>query len=351
MHIGLRETRGKSPTPTERHDQKRAALTEALALLDTTPGGARTQNAEEMHHELAKILERQGDLSGAREHLERSLEIEREVLHVEVDPEVASLLQELGGVLRAQGDLNAARAYLEQAVSVGQKVVQTDLHPWIAGSLRELGGVLLEQGDLREAQAHLERALAILREVRGTELDRGIAVLLHELAEVLQAKEDLRGAREHLAQSLAIVRQLEGTDIHPDIAASLHALANVQRLEGRWEEAATLYARVLDIEKAIYGTLDQCHSAQTEIPYGIVLLQLGRQEEGLERLRHAREVLRDREPAHPFLPDLERLAHWPEETPARRTSGRVARVDDEFRTTLRELARGGLESLKKSLAS
>src|SRR5678815_4278409 len=76
-------------------------------------------------------------------------------------PSVAASLHELAGVLKAQGDLAGAREHLERSLRTQAKGLGTGDHPSVAASLHELAGVLQAQGDLAGARERLERSLRI----------------------------------------------------------------------------------------------------------------------------------------------------------------------------------------------
>jgi tetratricopeptide (TPR) repeat protein len=115
---------------------------------------------------------------------------------------------------------------------------------------------------------------------------------------------DLPGAKRSLERSLAIDAKVHGTEDHPGVAASLHALAVLTEDEDP-QRALELYQRVLGIERKLYGSLDQYHSAETEFALGMLLTRLGRANEATPVLAHAIAVLRVQVPNHPILQQLD----------------------------------------------
>jgi predicted negative regulator of RcsB-dependent stress response len=77
-------------------------------------------------------------------------------------PWVARTMDSLGRVLYDQGDLAGARAHLERALAIAEATVGSE-HHWVAGTLDILGQVLRDQGDLAGARACLQRAHKILQ--------------------------------------------------------------------------------------------------------------------------------------------------------------------------------------------
>ncbi|HYG63098.1 MAG TPA: tetratricopeptide repeat protein [Thermoanaerobaculia bacterium] len=238
-------------------------------------------------HELAGVLKEQGDLAGARQRLERSLEIQAQIFGTEAHPSVAASLHELAGVLEAQGDLPGARQRLERSLEIQAQVFGTEAHPSVAASLHELAGVLQAQGDLAGARQRLERSREIQAQVFGTEAHPSVATSLHSLAGVLQAQGDLAGAREKLERSLAIKVQVFGTEVHPSVAASLHELAGVLQAQGDLAGARQRLERSLEIQAQVYGTREHYLMAITEGNLGFLLLHQGEVQQGVELLVHA----------------------------------------------------------------
>ncbi len=241
-------------------------------------------------HALAGVLKAQGDLAGARRHLERALEIDAQVLGTELHPSVAASLHALAGVLQAQGDLAGARRHLERALEIKAQVLGTELHPSVAASLHELAGVLQAQGDLAGARRHLERALEIKAQVLGTELHPSVSASLHALAGVLQAQGDLAGARRHLERALEIDAQVLGTELHPSVAASLHELAGVLQAQGDLAGARRHLERVLEIEVQVFGTREHYSTAITEMNLAALFLKQGETRAARSLWEHAHAV-------------------------------------------------------------
>lgn len=221
---------------------------------------------------LALSLQAQGDLAGAREHLERALSIRRRAFATEDHPSIAVLLGALGSVLEAQGDMEDARQYFERSLEISERL-GTPEAPVVAAALHALARVHRDTGDLPGALAHLERALTIERVALGSDhpntantlvtlasvlsatgdldgaraaLENALAIqqkafeddgqlagatTRQELAKVLVAKGDLAGAIDNLQQALATLRRIFKRDDHPDIAAMLRELERLQGLQ------------------------------------------------------------------------------------------------------------------------
>jgi tetratricopeptide (TPR) repeat protein len=223
-------------------------------------------------------------------------------------PNIAMLLYELCGVLLAQRDLLGARNAIERALDLQVKGHGTEEHPDVGRSYHEFGRVLYEQGDLTGAREALERSLLIDTKVYGTEENQFFATTLHVLSRVLWAQGDFSGAYKNLKRAFTILIEVHGTDLHPDVAASLHEIAEHLAAEGDLEQAAAYYRRALDIEATCFGTRDHFMSAKTEAELAATLFRLGQDAEASELLKHAQGVLAEQVPDHPLLQNIHVIA-------------------------------------------
>jgi tetratricopeptide (TPR) repeat protein len=261
----------------------RSRLERAIDIEQARVAGGTPQLAVSLY-ELARVLQAQDDLVGARELHQRSLAIHTTLFGTDEHPLVASSLNALAMVVQAQGDLGHARELLERALVIKTKMYETDEHPSVAVSLHALGVVLRDQGDLDRARELLERALVIKTTVYGTDEHREVAVSLHGLALVLRDQGDLDRARKHLERSLAIMTKVYGTDEHGAVAASLVALALVLQAQGDLDRARELLERSLAIQAKVYGTDEHSEVATSLRELALVLQAQG-------DLDRARELL------------------------------------------------------------
>ena len=116
-------------------------------------------------NKLARLLQDQGDLAGARPLFERALAINEKALGPE-HPDTAANLNNLARLLRAQGDLAGARPLFERALAISEKVLGPE-HPETAISLNNLALLLRPQGDHAGARPLFDRALAIRERALG----------------------------------------------------------------------------------------------------------------------------------------------------------------------------------------
>jgi non-specific serine/threonine protein kinase len=213
---------------------------------------------------------RQGDFAAAREHLDESVVLWREVAdgrgraealhvlgHVEFDqrnhaaarvlfeeslaayqlaadtPGSLPLMADLGLVAYHRGDYAEAGRVFEQSLAEFRR---HGLKDRAAGALNVLGDLARLEGEQDRAAGLYEESLALWRELRGTP---GTASALHKLGQVERATGDLSAARSYFAQSLAMQRDLGNTQ---GTAECLAGLAGTVAAAGRWDRAARIFA-------------------------------------------------------------------------------------------------------------
>ncbi|MEN0068635.1 MAG: tetratricopeptide repeat protein, partial [Myxococcota bacterium] len=82
-------------------------------------------------------------------------------------PGVSATLHQLAGVLQAQGDLSGARDHLVQSLAMDRRLYGTDDHPGLVVTLANLAHVQWAQGERTEAVATMRYALAASARVYG----------------------------------------------------------------------------------------------------------------------------------------------------------------------------------------
>lgn len=138
---------------------------------------------------LGSLLGAQGDLAGARQHLERAVLVAEAAFGPD-NPDVGTCLNNLGSVMQDQGDLAGARVSYERALAIAEAAYWTE-DPGLATRLSNLGCLLRDQGDLVGARIHMERALIVAEAAVG-----------HDHGEVDTIRENLS----------RVVGESEGTD-------------------------------------------------------------------------------------------------------------------------------------------
>jgi tetratricopeptide (TPR) repeat protein len=185
----------------------------------------------------------QGDYLAARELLEQSLAIFRELGD---KSNFGRSLVNLGLVLKEQGDYRAARELFEEGLAISRELGS---QYGIAWSLHYLGRMADEQGDFGAARSLHEQSLAIFRE-SGYRL--GIALTLHYLGLAVSHQGDYETAKRRYEESLVIFQELGDK---ANIALSLSNLGNVAKDQGDYGTALTLHEESLTIQRELGDVL------------------------------------------------------------------------------------------------
>ena len=166
------------------------------------------------------------------------------------DPKVqAELYGNLGGIYQKLGKLDQADSLLQSALKQRESIFGAD-SPEYAESLIALGL-------LRFDQAHLDQAEQLTRQ--GLEIDKRHFPANHPAtAKALLAYGKVLAQRGSSPQALDALNQAVKIESAPgvapaDLADSLSALADAQYAAGHYPEADSLYRRVLDMHRKLYG--------------------------------------------------------------------------------------------------
>ena len=236
----------------------------------------------------------------------------------------ARMLLRLGETLNTVGAFDEALPLLERAVAL-----EAELGEWIGESptyareslafslvttqrldeAEELLWSLLEDEDLgryrgrvlyrlagiAERRSNEEEAIGLLREARDAYegrtdedgVDGWIAITTH-LRSLLLVRGDLEESFE-----LAIAAHAKATEVyppeHPFVADTLEGIAYVQLELGEVDDALDSFARVLDQQTELYGP-DSIGVARHAANFGVVLVNLGRRDEGAALIEQAYET-------------------------------------------------------------
>jgi len=144
----------------------------------------------------------------------------------------ATALNDLGIVLQKQGDLTGARAKLEQARSDFRQIGDGN---GLGGALSNLGEVYRAEGDLLKAEGLYREALEIFRKLGRKDNEYAT---LNNLGGVLYQRGDFPGARK-LFEDLLDIRQAAGDKV--GIALARTNLADALRIQGELDKTIGLY--------------------------------------------------------------------------------------------------------------
>jgi tetratricopeptide (TPR) repeat protein len=226
----------------------RPLLERALAISEKALGPDHPYVATSLHN-FAYLLQTKGDLAAARPLYERALAIYEKRLGLE-DHHTAASLSCLASLREAEGDLTGARPLYQRALAIYDKALDPE-HPIIANNLNHVARLLQADGDLAAARPLYERALAIYEKVRGPEHPHTLIVLV-KLASVLHEQGDLPRAQQLYERALAISEKVFGPE-HAQTAVNLHLFAHLLRDQGDLAAAWPLYERVVAITEKTFG--------------------------------------------------------------------------------------------------
>ncbi|MFG0317033.1 MAG: CHAT domain-containing protein, partial [Planctomycetota bacterium JB042] len=238
-----------------RLDEARALHERAFEVCAAT--GLDEWTVARVHDSMGNLLTALHDLAGARDHLERALEI-RERIDGPNGSQVATTLSALGVLAGHEEDMEAARAAFRRALAIREELNGPE-HPRTATALGNLA-TTLPPGP--EKIALHRRELAIRERTVGTH-HRGTATALSNLALVLKRTGALEEARRTSERAVEIMRTIAGP-ADPDTFEMVDVLMIVLADLGRIEEAWALSGRDLDAQRdALERQLGAMSEAET----------------------------------------------------------------------------------------
>jgi tetratricopeptide (TPR) repeat protein len=211
-------------------------LDQAMAICERLSPASKQY--ERLLEDSAVLEDEEGDLPGARTHLEQALEIKKKL-----NANLAPTFINLGVVALDQYDLASARTYFEAALNLFLKN-----HPNNAGvpfALGNLSQTFYAQGDLASALEYDRRALAI-DEAR-MPLSLNTADDLSVMGDILRDQGNLRAAAEHYHKALTIREKTAPQSLR--VSNSLTSLASVARSQHDRRLAIEYDHRALELGK------------------------------------------------------------------------------------------------------
>jgi serine/threonine protein kinase/class 3 adenylate cyclase len=227
-------------------------------------------------------------------------------------PEIESELRAtIGHILRARNQLTEAQPHLERALQIRKELHAGD-HEDVAESIFELAAWHWDTKDFPTAETMYKEALAMRQRLFGEE-HALVADCLNHLGACMDRMERHAEAEQYYKQALDMRKHLFG-EVHEDVAASYNNYATCLRGQGRHEEAEPLFRRSLDIITEVNGpdhprVSIALHNLATD------LIELDKLEEARDLLKKSIVIKRetfpkDKERRHPLLAaSLDKLAY------------------------------------------
>jgi predicted ATPase/DNA-binding SARP family transcriptional activator len=227
----------------------RELLQESLSIWRELRDEAAT--ADTLHF-LADVVYYQSQYGEARALYEESLALRRGLRH---ERGIARSLESLGTLTRRLHDSERMRALYEESLALRRRL-GNKLE--LAASLGNMGNAARDRGDYAAARAYYEESLALRREVRDRD---AVGDALQNLGAVAFDEGDLTTARAYLEESLALRRELGNKRC---LAIGLNVLGDVVCRDGDHEAARALLGESLAIRRALGDRVGIASSLQSQ---------------------------------------------------------------------------------------
>jgi eukaryotic-like serine/threonine-protein kinase len=185
----------------------------------------------------------------ARIHLERALELRKQILGAE-DPLTLETAIRLGVTAFDQSDYGGAEVVLSQAFEAARRALGPE-NAYTLRAMTNLASVYRRQGRYPEAEVLINQALEVKRRVMGPD-NPSTLTSMSILAEIYDEEAKYSQAETLINQILEVRRRLSGPE-HPDTLISINNLANVYAAEGKYAQAEALHRENLDIRRRVLG--------------------------------------------------------------------------------------------------
>lgn len=259
----------------------------------------------DLYLNLGRIYDKLGKFDQADTLLRSALE-EHKTLFGADSPEVAESLAALALLRADQGHLEEAEQLSRQALEMDRRHLRED-HPAVAKALLAYGRALGERGSYGTAIPVLNEAVRI--ESRPDVVPAEFADALSALAAVHYSAGHYDVSNTLYRRLLDIHRKLYG-DRHPLVAEDIENLGSIQQDLGYYEEAEKLNRQALEIAESFYGR-DNPTTAIDMTTLGRALSYEKKYDEAVDVLQQALEIQeRVLAPNHPSVADtLNELAN------------------------------------------
>jgi len=202
----------------------------------------------ELYANLGGIYQKLGKYDQA-EVLLRSALAERKSLFGADSTEVAESLVALGQLRSEQGHMEEAEQLVRQALEMDRRHLPPE-HPSIAKALLALGKILGQRASYDQAIQTLNEAVRI--ESAPSVAPTDLASSLSDLAAAQYSAGHYDAAKSLYQRLLEMHRSLYG-DRHPLVADDLEALGSIQQDLGYYAESEKLERQALEIDESYYG--------------------------------------------------------------------------------------------------
>lgn len=202
----------------------------------------------ELYQNLGEIYQKLGKFDQADRLLSSALE-QRQKLFGNESPQAAESLVALGLLRDDQAKLEDAEKLVRQGLEIDQRQLPPG-HPAVAKATTALGKVLVDRGQFDQAIHVLDDAVKLQSARNAAPAD--LAATISSLADAHYLDGHFKVADSLYRRVLEMHRQLYG-DRHPLVADDLGNLGGVQQDLGYYAEAEKFYRQSLEINQGYYG--------------------------------------------------------------------------------------------------
>jgi tetratricopeptide (TPR) repeat protein len=181
-------------------------------------------------------------------YLQDSLRIQRQLLQKD-DSSLGSIVTEIAIALRNQDRIDESDGYFSEALQISRNARDQHSEEY-AKLLVDLGRLEKFRSNPTQALSHLEQALQLMRVIKGPK-DPEVGAILAEMSNIKVWLDDLAGAEVAARAAVDIYQALPAE--YPDRVMAEYYLADLFLTQGRIEDAAPLFERVLAAQRHLYG--------------------------------------------------------------------------------------------------
>jgi tetratricopeptide (TPR) repeat protein len=207
--------------------------------------------------------------------------------------DLARALDRLGDILEGEGHLEPAEAAARESLRIRRRMQGPD-HPAQALSLLRLGRVHEAQGDLREAEALYRSVVGMTGRLNGDESVE--AAMARDVLGALLVQERSYAEARALFERAALVRERLG-ETHPWALRLRQHLGGLAAAEGRLDEAVATFAEVLEARRKTLPAASP-ELAETLVSLGSLRMERGDTKAAEPLLREGFEILQSTAPRH-----------------------------------------------------
>lgn len=230
------------------YDRALALLKKAKTVCETIEE-IDTNVTSTVYHNMAGCYIRQGNLAGAKEWYQKSIEIREREFATE-DAQIANSYDCFGNVFELLGEYKEALRLMERGLEI-RLAVLGDKHPQTAISHNNIGCVYDSLGEYKKALKHHKAAMAIQKAA----LDKNhpdLAATYNNIGRVYDRLGDIKNAMKYYNMAVTAGEAIFGRD-HPEVLTARDSIANLHMDMGEYETAKEQFSEILETRLRVLG--------------------------------------------------------------------------------------------------